>query len=124
MPWCPTCKTEYNENIQTCYDCGAALVSSLPEEPLPAVDNDLKWPVGADGIEAAPALLLVAKNPVDIEIKTSLLNAFGVPVIYKVPFRETFTTVLFGMPIHGADLYVPEPMLELAREILIAQPEE
>ena len=32
MPWCPNCKTEYQEGIEVCSDCGATLVDELPEE--------------------------------------------------------------------------------------------
>ena len=32
MPWCPNCKTEYREWIETCADCGSHLVKSLNEE--------------------------------------------------------------------------------------------
>lgn len=32
MPWCPNCKTEYREGIETCADCGSHLVKSLNEE--------------------------------------------------------------------------------------------
>lgn len=37
MPWCPNCKTEYQEGIEVCSDCGAALVDELPEEKERAV---------------------------------------------------------------------------------------
>ncbi len=30
MPFCPDCKYEYVEGIETCADCGAALISELP----------------------------------------------------------------------------------------------
>ncbi|MCH5252162.1 MAG: hypothetical protein J1F22_04240 [Lachnospiraceae bacterium] len=32
MPWCPKCRNEYIEGIETCSDCGVALVEELPEE--------------------------------------------------------------------------------------------
>ncbi len=32
MPWCPNCRNEYREGIETCADCGVALVDQLPEE--------------------------------------------------------------------------------------------
>lgn len=32
MPWCPNCKTEYQEGIEVCADCGATLVDELVEE--------------------------------------------------------------------------------------------
>ena len=31
MPYCPSCKTEYVENIQICSDCSEALVEKLPQ---------------------------------------------------------------------------------------------
>lgn len=45
MPWCPNCKTEYQEGIEICADCGAALVDELTEEvemALVAFINDEK----------------------------------------------------------------------------------
>ena len=32
MPWCPNCKTEYQDGVEICADCGAALVDELPAE--------------------------------------------------------------------------------------------
>ncbi|MCR5520594.1 MAG: hypothetical protein K6F44_01630 [Lachnospiraceae bacterium] len=32
MAWCPKCKTEYQEGIEKCADCGSDLVDELPEE--------------------------------------------------------------------------------------------
>lgn len=32
MPWCPNCRTEYEEGVEVCADCGATLVDELPEE--------------------------------------------------------------------------------------------
>ena len=34
MPWCPNCKTEYQEGIEKCADCGSDLVEELPEEEV------------------------------------------------------------------------------------------
>jgi len=31
MPFCPNCKYEYEEGVETCPDCGADLVDRLPE---------------------------------------------------------------------------------------------
>ncbi len=32
MPWCPKCKNEYKEGIETCSDCGCELVEAEPLE--------------------------------------------------------------------------------------------
>ncbi len=32
MAWCPKCRTEYQEGIEKCADCGSDLVDELPEE--------------------------------------------------------------------------------------------
>lgn len=32
MPWCPVCKNEYVDGIETCADCGCALADSLEAE--------------------------------------------------------------------------------------------
>lgn len=38
MPWCPDCKNEYNNDIQTCSDCNSTLVDSLDN----VTTNDVK----------------------------------------------------------------------------------
>lgn len=31
MPWCPNCKTEYQDGYTVCSDCGSTLVESLEQ---------------------------------------------------------------------------------------------
>lgn len=38
MPFCPACRTEYREGIESCPECGAELVAELPPEPEPVWD--------------------------------------------------------------------------------------
>jgi hypothetical protein len=40
MPFCPSCRTEYVAGVARCADCGTALVSTLPPEPVP---EDVHW---------------------------------------------------------------------------------
>lgn len=35
MPWCPDCRYEYLEGVETCPDCGTRLVVGLTPEPSP-----------------------------------------------------------------------------------------
>lgn len=39
MPWCPKCRTEYIEGIETCADCHTPLVASLDDEELSNEDT-------------------------------------------------------------------------------------
>ena len=41
MPFCPLCRYEYSDEITTCPDCHASLVSNLPEAPDPDKDIEL-----------------------------------------------------------------------------------
>ncbi len=34
MPYCPACRTEYEDGVARCADCGARLVPELPPEPV------------------------------------------------------------------------------------------
>lgn len=42
MPWCPNCKTEYQEGYTVCKDCKAELVAELATELIPFVQSDSK----------------------------------------------------------------------------------
>ncbi len=41
MPYCPTCRTEYQSGISRCVDCDAELVDALPVEEEQASDTGL-----------------------------------------------------------------------------------
>jgi len=52
MPWCPKCKTEYQEGFEKCADCGSDLVDELPEEELTEdVENEIEGVGDAFGEE-------------------------------------------------------------------------
>lgn len=42
MPWCPKCKTEYQNGISVCSDCATALVDELKEDLIPFFQSDNK----------------------------------------------------------------------------------
>ena len=88
-------------------------------------DNDAPaWPVEDDGQKARGVELLYAKNPVELDITQSLLHAYGIPTLAHVRNQAFFSTVVFGSPLLGAAVYVPETRLEEARALLEAQVEE
>ncbi|MCR5830026.1 MAG: hypothetical protein K6F93_06760 [Lachnospiraceae bacterium] len=52
MPWCPKCRTEYQEGIEKCADCGSDLVDELPEEEIPEEnDTDIEIESIEEGID-------------------------------------------------------------------------
>ena len=82
------------------------------------------WPVGDDGQKVKGAVLLYARNPVELEGTRNLLHAYGIPCLANAPNQGFFSEVLFGSALLGATLYVPETRLEEAKELLEAQVEE
>ena len=70
-----------------------------------------RWPKGPDGTPEKPTFL--ADSTVE------MLRAYGIPVMKKYDDKDgTLGKVLFGTPSGGVGLYVPESMLEDARNLL------
>ena len=86
--------------------------------------KDIVWPVGDDGQKVKGAVLMYAKNPVELDVTKNLLHAYGVPTVSNAPNQGFFSEVIFGSDLLGATLYVPETRLEEARGLLEAQIEE
>ena len=83
--------------------------------------NDLaeRWPKKADGTPEKPVLLAEsteADNAADMTIE--MLRAYGIPVMKQYPEEGALGKVIFGTPSCGVGLYVPESMLEDARNLL------
>ena len=58
--YCPNCRTEYQEEVERCSDCGAALVEELPDLELPTFHGYTS--------------ILSTFNPADIAIIKSMLD--------------------------------------------------
>ena len=86
------------------------------------------WPMAESGQPVAPAFLMrVSGGPLDTELTINLLEAYGIPVVTQYPNNGEFAKVIIGYVGTGIDLYVPETMLDDARNILsadIAEDEE
>lgn len=76
------------------------------------------WPIGEDGTPVAPVFLFSAENTSDYETRLTLMRAYGIPVLTKIPNQAFFSPVIFGTMLIGADLYVPETLLEDAKALL------
>lgn len=92
MPFCPNCRTEYSTG-ETCADCGARLVASLPEG----------WSAGQRPDQMRPVEVAQADSMIELDLMESQLRAAGIPTARR-PRR--------------AALFVAEANLEAARRVL------
>lgn len=77
------------------------------------------WPLGDDGKAVNPALLMtVSGSQVDYEMALAQLRSYGIPSVRDFPAAGEVAKVLFGFSGAGMDIYVPENMVEIARELM------
>ena len=78
-----------------------------------------RWPKLPDGTPEKPAFLTASTEEDNAAGMTvEMLRAYGIPVMKKYDDDGTLGKVLFGTPNGGVGLYVPESMLEDARNLL------
>ena len=81
----------------------------------------LPWPDGDDGEAVRPAFLThVHGGTIDMQLTVTLLEAYGIPHISEYPLNGAFGKMILGFPPGGTKIYVPETMLEDAKNILSA----
>jgi len=81
-----------------------------------------RWPKNENGEEVAPAFFEhVGGSELDIEMAANLLEAYGIPVLRRPVLDGDLGKVILGYSGPGVDLYVPETMLEDARNIASAE---
>ncbi len=77
------------------------------------------WPLGDDGEAVKPALLMtVSGSQMDYEMALAQLRSYGIPSVRDFPAAGEVAKVLFGFSGAGMDIYVPENMVEIARELM------
>ncbi|MBR2521309.1 MAG: hypothetical protein IKE62_03895 [Oscillospiraceae bacterium] len=77
------------------------------------------WPLQDDGKPEPPAFLCSATGlSMDSQVLISKLNAYSIPVMEDYPSDGSFGNVVLGVPAYGAELYVPETMLEAAMDLI------
>ena len=80
-----------------------------------------EWPDGADSLPVPPAYLKrIHGGPLDLELTLNLLEAYGIPHVSEYPNDGLFGKMIMGFPPAGIEVFVPETMLEDARNILAA----
>ncbi len=67
MPYCPECKSEYEEGILKCSDCGAALVPQLEEE-----QEEVHFP------DETYTLVYVSNQIIDVDMVKANLDGAGI----------------------------------------------
>ena len=84
-----------------------------------------EWPKDEIGEPVAPAYLKhISGGPLDLEVALNLLQAYKIPYISEYPNNGQFGKLIFGQPPSGMEIFVPETMLEDARNVLSAEPVE
>lgn len=99
MPYCPTCRTEYQSGIRRCVDCDAELVDALPEEEEQAPDTGL-------------VQLAVFPNAAEARLIQELLENNGIEAVLRGDMDP-----IGNVTGTGPALLVQEASLPLAQEI-------
>ncbi len=81
----------------------------------------LPWPVDGTGEkEKAKFLCKMRENDMAVEIRLNMLESCGIPCFCRYPGDGSFGKVVLGMSGEGAEIYVPESLLEDAK--LLCEP--
>lgn len=77
------------------------------------------WPTDEAG-EPLPGAFLKHCSSLDMEdeMTVNLLEAYGIPCVRRYPENGSFGRIVLGMSGTGADLFVPESMLEDAQALI------
>lgn len=80
------------------------------------------WPKNEDGSFVAPALAAhTSGNELECGMIRSLLDSFNIPTIIEYPNDGVVGSIILGYAGGGIDIFVPETMLEDAKNVLDAE---
>lgn len=108
--YCPACRTEYRPGVvETCADCGVALVHELPPEPGPPAPPNLG---------PHPVAVWTTHNGLEAEMIRGVLEGAGLAAMVW----KTGVEGRYGSP-GGLRVMVRRDDADLARELIAAPPE-
>ena len=83
------------------------------------------WPKDETGQPVEPAFLTKC-GPLDMEAQMlqSMLEAYGIPSLRRLPGDGAFGELILGMSGSGIEIYVPCTQLEEAQELLKGEPDD
>ena len=83
------------------------------------------WPKREDGSPVPPVFLAhLPESQLEAEMAVNLLSAYGIPAVCEYPNDGVFGKIILGLSGAGADIFVPETMLEDARNIISSDIQE
>ena len=84
-----------------------------------------KWPKDEGGDPVCPAKLTHCQSSdMADELLVNMLEAYGIPSVRIHPNDGDLGEVILGMSGTGTDIYVPETLLEDAKALMEATPDE
>ena len=77
------------------------------------------WPKDENGELIPPAFFEhIAGSQLDVDMELNLLDAYGIPTVLQYPNDGDFGKIILGFAGGGVDIFVPETMLEDAKNIV------
>lgn len=118
---CPNCKMKYKPGETVCPGCGTSLTPDVNVlwgwTPVGKLTE--QWPRCEDGQFVLPALLTHCTSlDLQDEMLVNMLSAYGIPAFRLYPNDGSFGRVVLGMSGGGADIYVPQTLLDDARSLI------
>jgi hypothetical protein len=84
--------------------------------------SKISWPEISGGEMVPPVFFRhIHGGPLDMELTLNLLEAYGIPTVCRYPNNGLFGKLIVGYPPGGMDVFVPETLLNDARDIFSAE---
>ena len=78
-----------------------------------------RWPKNEKGDTVPPVFFQhIQGSELDVEMTVNLLEAYGIPALRKASGDGSLGEVIIGSSGYGVDIYVPETMIDDARNIV------